>query len=76
MKLYRRLIFSLILSISAVGAQAAPVAGSGQFVVQDIQVEGLQRISAGTLFNYLPVQTGATIAEKDYPCLLYTSRCV
>jgi len=28
------------------------------FVVQDIQVEGLQRISPGTVFNYLPVGVG------------------
>ena len=67
MKLYCRLIFALSLLIAAVGAHAAPVAETGPFVVQDIQVEGLQRISAGTLFNYLPVQTGATISAKDYP---------
>ena len=28
------------------------------FRVQDIRVEGLRRISAGTVFNYLPVRTG------------------
>ncbi|MET0067995.1 MAG: outer membrane protein assembly factor BamA [Candidatus Thiodiazotropha sp.] len=28
------------------------------FLVEDIRVEGLQRISAGTVFNYLPVKTG------------------
>lgn len=28
------------------------------FTVSDIQVEGLQRISAGTVFNYLPVTIG------------------
>ncbi|MCU7830026.1 MAG: outer membrane protein assembly factor BamA [Candidatus Thiodiazotropha sp. (ex Myrtea sp. 'scaly one' KF741663)] len=28
------------------------------FQVEDIRVEGLQRISAGTVFNYLPVKTG------------------
>jgi outer membrane protein insertion porin family len=28
------------------------------FVVKDIQVRGLQRISAGTVFNYLPVNIG------------------
>jgi len=31
------------------------------FTVQDIRVEGLQRISAGTVFNYLPVQIGQTL---------------
>lgn len=34
------------------------------FLVKDIRVEGLQRISAGTVFNYLPVKVGDTITEK------------
>ena len=37
------------------------------FVIEDIRVEGLQRISAGTVFNYLPVSIGSTIKEQDYP---------
>lgn len=61
MKWYRCLLFSVGLSIAVFGAQAA------DFVIQDIQVEGLQRISAGTVFNYLPVQVGSTVSEKDYP---------
>ncbi|MBT8117636.1 MAG: outer membrane protein assembly factor BamA, partial [Gammaproteobacteria bacterium] len=31
------------------------------FTVDDIRVEGLQRISAGTVFNYLPVKIGQTM---------------
>ncbi len=34
------------------------------FQVQDIRVEGLQRISAGTVFSYLPVQAGDTFDES------------
>ena len=34
------------------------------FVVRDIRVEGLQRISAGTVFNYLPVKVGDTVTEQ------------
>lgn len=33
------------------------------FVVEDIQVRGLQRISAGTVFNYLPVSVGETFSD-------------
>lgn len=33
------------------------------FVVKDIRVEGLQRIAAGTLFNYLPLKVGDTLDE-------------
>ncbi|UCH53500.1 MAG: outer membrane protein assembly factor BamA, partial [Pseudomonadota bacterium] len=31
------------------------------FVVKDIRVEGLQRIAAGTVFNYLPTKVGDTL---------------
>ncbi len=34
------------------------------FVVRDIRVEGLQRISAGTVFNYLPVKLGQEIDDR------------
>ena len=39
------------------------VVAADNFVVSDIRVEGLQRISAGTVFNYLPIKTGDTIDE-------------
>lgn len=54
-----------MLSLGLWGALSS--AQAAEFVVQDIQVDGLQRLSAGTVFNYLPVQAGATISEKDYP---------
>lgn len=34
------------------------------FVVRDIRVEGLQRISDGTVFNYLPVNIGDTLDRQ------------
>lgn len=34
------------------------VKGDEEFVVRDIQVKGLQRISLGTVYNYLPVNVG------------------
>lgn len=43
--------------------------GAGQawalepFVVKDIRLEGLQRIAAGTVFNYLPVKVGETLDD-------------
>jgi outer membrane protein insertion porin family len=35
------------------------------FVVKDIRVEGLQRISSGTVFNYLPIKIGDTVTERS-----------
>jgi outer membrane protein insertion porin family len=32
-----------------------------EFVVRDMRVEGLQRISEGTVFNYLPINVGDTV---------------
>jgi len=34
---------------------------AGNFVVKDMRVEGLQRISEGTVFNYLPINVGDEI---------------
>ena len=34
---------------------------AAEFVVKDMRVEGLQRISEGTVFNYLPVNIGDTV---------------
>ena len=31
------------------------------FVVNDIRIEGLQRVSPGTVFNYLPIKVGDTV---------------
>jgi outer membrane protein assembly factor BamA len=35
------------------------------FVVQDIQVKGLQRISLGTVYNYLPVNVGEKFSQEN-----------
>ena len=37
------------------------VAWADSFVVRDMRVEGLQRISEGTVFNYLPINIGDTV---------------
>ncbi len=35
------------------------------FIVQDIRVKGLQRISVGTVFNYLPVNIGEKLLQRN-----------
>lgn len=47
------------LAVPAFGAPTAPSPGS--FVVSDIRVEGNQRISAGTVLTYLPIERGDTV---------------
>ena len=48
---------ALLLSLSTSRAEPLPI--------EDIRVEGLQRISAGTVFNYLPVKVGDSLAPGD-----------
>ena len=47
----RRILFILLCGLLTVKSALA----LEPFVVSDIRVEGLQRISEGTVFNYLPV---------------------
>ena len=56
----RRLIGGILLAHAA-GALAQ---GTGEFVVGDIRVEGLQRISEGTVYNYLPVNIGDRLDQR------------
>ena len=44
---------------------ATPLYSAESFVIEDIRVEGLQRISAGTVFNYLPIRIGQTLEPGD-----------
>ncbi|MFM8333563.1 MAG: outer membrane protein assembly factor BamA [Candidatus Methylumidiphilus sp.] len=60
-----------LVSICLLATLAAPAAWTASsFVVRDIRVEGLQRISAGTVFNYLPVRVGDSFGEEDSAALI------
>jgi outer membrane protein insertion porin family len=47
---------ALLLAAARVFAQ--------EFVIEDIRVEGLQRMTPGTIFNYLPVEVGDTFNDQ------------
>ena len=40
---------------------ALPAASTGAFTATDIRIDGLQRISAGTVLTYLPIERGDTV---------------
>jgi outer membrane protein insertion porin family len=46
------------------GATAPQPQEPGAFTVSDIRIDGLQRISAGTVFTYLPIERGDTIDQS------------
>ena len=54
---------ALTLGAAASHAQTLPIE-STDFTVGDIQVEGLQRIAEGTVFNYLPVAIGDRMTHQ------------
>ena len=64
----RKIIKPLALSIFMV----AQVGFAQSFKVEDIRIEGLQRVSAGTVFNYLPIKAGQQFDLKDSPKALST----
>ena len=53
-----------LLSLALCSSLSAAV-WADSFIVRDIRVEGLQRISAGTVFNYLPIRVGDSVSEQS-----------
>ncbi|MEY3359083.1 MAG: outer membrane protein assembly factor BamA [Pseudomonadota bacterium] len=51
----------LCLSLAIAMSQPAQAQLAESFVASDIRVDGLQRISAGTVFTYLPIEKGDTV---------------
>lgn len=41
------------------------VKATGSFTIEDIRIEGLQRVSPGTVFNYLPVKVGDEFDQRQ-----------
>ncbi len=53
-----------IVAACLVLAAPMPALAVEDFVVRDMRVEGLQRISEGTVFNYLPINIGDRVDEQ------------
>ena len=51
----------LAMHATAAHSEEAAVTDRANFKVADITVEGLERVSAGTVYNYLPVNIGDTL---------------
>ena len=60
MRLKYMAVLPALLAVPAVMAQAE----MGDFTVGDIRIEGLQRISEGTVYNYLPVNIGDRMDQR------------
>ncbi len=58
----KTLFFRLLIALLLMSPQLKAESG---FVVKDIQVRGLQRISAGTVYNYLPINVGDKFTSRS-----------
>lgn len=54
-----------LASIIATILYASHAYAFAPFKVKDIRLEGLQRISVGTVFNYLPIKVGDEVDDSD-----------
>lgn len=62
MKLYKPLYRSLYLLLFTFFSFTAYAVQN--FVIDDIRVEGLQRLTPGTVFNYMPIEVGDTFNDQ------------
>ena len=79
MKINIKVFFILLL---AGFFQVQNISSEEEWVVSDIRISGLQRVSAGSVFNVMPIAVGDTVNVYDLQttaktifktCLLYTS---
>lgn len=54
------ILYILVLALLMV----MPLQAAQEFVIEDIRVEGLERITPGTVFNYLPMKVGDTFDDS------------
>ena len=58
-----RLPHRRLLALALAAGLAAPAMAAEPFTASDIRVDGLQRIAAGTVFTYLPVERGDRVDD-------------
>ena len=65
MKLLKNLIVLTFVLGTTLGVKALE-----PFVVEDIKVDGLQRVELGTFFTYLPLRVGETLDAERVPVVI------
>ena len=55
----------ILLAISLVFFQIQTISSNEEWVVNDIRITGLQRVSAGSVFNVMPIAVGDTVDVYD-----------
>lgn len=57
-------IFNKLLKVSVLFISLASLVWAEEFIIEDIRLEGLQRITPGTVFTYLPMKVGDAYDEN------------
>lgn len=60
----------LIVCCSTAFFWSAQLSAANGFIVRDIKVVGLQRVSVGTVLNYMPVQVGEEVTPASTPQII------
>ncbi|MGM0571390.1 outer membrane protein assembly factor BamA [Marinobacter sp.] len=60
----RRSLLGAAIGLALAGMASQPVTAQ-EFTVADIEVEGLQRVSAGNVFSAFPVDIGESLGEQE-----------
>ncbi len=69
-KISKNILLSVCCSTALMWSTA--INAGSDFIVRDIKVTGLQRISVGTVLNYLPVQVGEEVGPASTPQIIRT----
>ena len=62
MNLYRKVYFLVFVCTFL---QVQTISSNEEWVVNDIRISGLQRVSAGSVFNVMPIAVGDTVDVYD-----------
>ncbi|KOR31520.1 membrane protein [Achromatium sp. WMS2] len=66
------LIFNIRLLLLILSALIVDLSWAESFRIENIRVEGLQRIAIGTVFNYLPIKVGDTLNTDETANLIHS----
>lgn len=71
-RLCKQFTLLIAIAITAFSSSMTMAASDTSFVVEDIKVEGLQRMELGTFFNMLPLQVGERMDTSRVPTIIRT----
>ena len=61
----KQLIKFCLISVFISAFSGHTLSSSEEWVINDIRISGLQRVSAGSVFNVMPISVGDTVDEYD-----------